>query len=279
MKVLAIVLAIIVCTILYLCNDSSSQDFYSRTVAALDRKDASDQELAQKLQAVKDAAKTQNPDAVAAPQKPIAVEPEDKKATDADVPLASEVGGSDKGTGSTTEEGRKSVAGRKTIKGGESKDVHSGKEAPKYPDPSKEKEGEEKEEGKKTEEEHEIETELNAILKKGPSVSFRLADGLIIFSKSYCPYSAKAKRILLEKYTIVPAPYVVELDKHPLGPGLQAALGKSTGRRTVPNILVNGRSIGGGDDIEALDESGGLLEKVTGMAGKRIVEAKRSEEK
>ncbi|KAL2051739.1 hypothetical protein ABVK25_007895 [Lepraria finkii] len=269
-KVLAIALAVIVCTILYLSNDSSSQDFYSRTVAALDRKDASDQEVAQKLQAVKDTAKAQNPDSVAAPQKPISVEPEDKKATDVDVPLASEADGSDKGTGSTMGEGTKSVAGRKTRKGGESKDMHSGKEAPRYPDPSKEKEGEEKEEKKETEEEHEIETELNSILKKGP---------IIIFSKSYCPYSAKAKRILLEKYTIVPAPYVVELDKHPLGPGLQAALGKSTGRRTVPNILVNGRSIGGGDDIEALDESGGLLEKVTGMAGKRIVEAKRSEEK
>jgi hypothetical protein len=47
----------------------------------------------------------------------------------------------------------------------------------------------------------------------------------------------------------------------------------------VPNILVNGKSIGGGDDIEALDDSGGLLEKVTGMAGKRIVDAKRSDEK
>ena len=102
---------------------------------------------------------------------------------------------------------------------------------------------------------------------------------VIIFSKSYCPYSAKAKRILLEKYSIVPAPYVVELDTHPLGRGLQTALEKSTGRRSVPNILVVGRSIGGGDDIEALDESGGLVEKVKDMAQKRIVEAKLAEEK
>jgi len=97
---------------------------------------------------------------------------------------------------------------------------------------------------------------------------------VIIFSKSYCPHSAKAKKILLEKYTIVPAPHVVELDTHPLGRGLQNALEKSTGRRTVPNVLVNGRSIGGGDDIQALDDSGGLAEKVKGMAGKRIMEAK-----
>ena len=72
---------------------------------------------------------------------------------------------------------------------------------------------------------------------------------------------------------------MVELDAHPLGQGLQSALAKSTGRRTVPNILVVGRSIGGGDDIEALDESGSLIEKVKDMAQKRIVEAKLSEEK
>ena len=104
----------------------------------------------------------------------------------------------------------------------------------------------------------------------------KLRNIVIIFSKSYCPYSAKAKRILLEKYTIVPAPYVVELDNHPLGPGLQAALAKSTGRRTVPNVLVSGRSIGGGDEIEALDAGGALVEKVKGMGGKRIMEAKLS---
>ena len=100
---------------------------------------------------------------------------------------------------------------------------------------------------------------------------------VIIFSKSYCPYSAKAKRILLEKYTIVPAPYVVELDTHPLGQGLQNAIEKSTGRRTVPNVLISGRSIGGGDDIQALDESGGLIGKVKAMAGKRIMEARSAE--
>lgn len=99
---------------------------------------------------------------------------------------------------------------------------------------------------------------------------------VIIFSKSYCPHSARAKRILLEKYTIVPAPYVVELDNHPLGQGLQDALEKSTGRRTVPNVLINGRSIGGGDDVQALDDSNGLIDKVKGMGGKRITQAKLS---
>jgi len=113
---------------------------------------------------------------------------------------------------------------------------------------------------------HEIEVEMNSILKKGP---------IIIFSKSYCPFSKKAKHILLSSYTITPPPYVVELDLHPLGPGLQAALQKSTGRRTVPNVLINGKSIGGGDDVAALDSTGTLEAKVQELGGKRIMEVKK----
>ncbi|KAL5332512.1 thioredoxin-like protein [Aspergillus crustosus] len=112
----------------------------------------------------------------------------------------------------------------------------------------------------------EIKAELNAILKRSP---------IIIFSKSYCPYSKKAKRVLLDQYSIVPAPYVVELDQHPLGSQLQALLGENTGRRTVPNILVNGRSIGGGDDIAALDEHDELASRVKSLGGKWLQEVKR----
>ncbi len=98
---------------------------------------------------------------------------------------------------------------------------------------------------------------------------------VIIFSKTYCPYSKKAKRILLEKLKIVPSPFVVELDEHPLGVGLQFALQKSTGRQTVPNVLINGKSIGGGDDIEDLEIKGTLVEKISSMGGKRIMEVGR----
>lgn len=102
---------------------------------------------------------------------------------------------------------------------------------------------------------------------------------VIIFSKSYCPHSKKAKRILLENYKITPAPYVVELDNHELGPYIQDSLEKSTGRRTVPNILINGKSIGGGDDIQALHDEGKLIDKVKTMGGKRIMEASLVKEK
>ncbi|KAF6845334.1 glutaredoxin domain-containing protein [Colletotrichum musicola] len=123
---------------------------------------------------------------------------------------------------------------------------------------AKEKTKEEKEE---TDEEHAVEVELNSILKKSP---------VIIFSKTYCPYSKKAKALLLEKYSIEPAPFVVELDKHPLGPQLQAFLGEKTGRKTVPNILVNSVSIGGADDIIDLDDRKKLVPKMVDLGQKKV---------
>ncbi|KAF4770821.1 hypothetical protein HAV15_012744 [Penicillium sp. str.  len=134
-----------------------------------------------------------------------------------------------------------------------------------------EKEREEKakrEREEKERKEAEAKTELNAILKRAP---------IIVFSKSYCPYSKKAKLILLEHYSIEPKPFVVELDKHPLGPYLQALLAQSTGRRTVPNVLVSGKSIGGGDDIVALDQSDELASTLRQMGGKWIVDVSHQE--
>lgn len=61
----------------------------------------------------------------------------------------------------------------------------------------------------------------------------------------------------------------------PLGQRLQAKLFEMTKRKTVPNVLVNGVSIGGGDDIEALDENDALAEKLLEIGGKRIMEVKK----
>ncbi|KAK1710206.1 glutaredoxin [Colletotrichum lupini] len=127
----------------------------------------------------------------------------------------------------------------------------------------------EEEEKKKDEsdEEHAVKVELNSILKKSP---------VIIFSKSYCPYSKKAKALLLEKYSIEPTPYVVELDKHPLGPQLQAFLGEKTGRKTVPNILVNSVSIGGADDVIELDSQKKLVPRIIDLGQKKVEMKERS---
>jgi len=128
--------------------------------------------------------------------------------------------------------------------------------------------------------------EFHSILKKSP---------IIIFSKSYCPYSRRAKALLLETYTISPAPYVVELDlmtkpvprRHAgvedddipaptLGRKLQDLLASLTGRRTVPNIMINAHSLGGGDDIARMDAEGTLVDEIKKMGGKRIVSVERN---
>lgn len=43
-----------------------------------------------------------------------------------------------------------------------------------------------------------------------------------------------------------------------------------TGRKTVPNVMINGKSIGGGDDTAALDDSGTLIEKIKSLGGKQM---------
>ena len=156
-----------------------------------------------------------------------------------------------------------------------------------------------KEKGKAADEESteqlDAESELNSILKRAPGMICALVPRLrlvryespektllipavrlvIIFSKSYCPYSKKAKSILLGHYDITPPPFVVELDQHPIGPALQQLLKENTGRGTVPNILVNGKSIGGGDDMAALDQSDELASKLRQLGGKWLSEVVR----
>lgn len=134
-----------------------------------------------------------------------------------------------------------------------------------------------------TEDYHEAEVELNTILKKSPStlnapidpLSSYLRAAVIIFSKTYCPHSRKAKHILLETYDIDPAPYVVELDEHPIGPKLQEVLADTTGRRTVPNVMVLGQSIGGGDQMQELDETDTMAETIKKLGDTRITRVTR----
>lgn len=81
--------------------------------------------------------------------------------------------------------------------------------------------------------------------------------------------------MLLEKYVIEPPPYVVELDQRPLGPQIQARLGEMTGRKTVPNVMIYGKSIGGGDEIAELDRIKGLAGKIKSLAGERVKVSER----
>eukprot|EP01035_Chromulina_nebulosa_P020815 gene20815-26983_t len=78
-------------------------------------------------------------------------------------------------------------------------------------------------------------------------------NNIIVFSKTYCPYCEKAKDAIKKlKYEFK----VIELDKDPQGSEIQNALLESTGQRTVPNIFVKGKHIGGCDKTLAAIASG-----------------------
>ncbi|OCF36362.1 glutaredoxin [Kwoniella heveanensis BCC8398] len=87
---------------------------------------------------------------------------------------------------------------------------------------------------------------------------------IVVFSKSYCPYSKKAKSILGE-YHISPAPFIIELDQRSDMNALQTLLQRITGRRTVPNVLLDFTSIGGSDDVTLLHAEGGLQRRFEEM--------------
>ena len=85
---------------------------------------------------------------------------------------------------------------------------------------------------------------------------------VVIFSKTYCPYCVSAKSDLAtaaRSVAAMSAPKVFELDTMgKKGRAIQAYLALSTGRRTVPNVFIGGKTVGGGDDIAGYARRGVL---------------------
>lgn len=87
------------------------------------------------------------------------------------------------------------------------------------------------------------------------------AHKIVIFSKTYCPYCRRAKSVFKELNQV---PFVVELDERDDGWNIQDALSEIVGRRTVPQVFINGKHIGGSDDtVEAYQN--GKLAKLLGI--------------
>lgn len=74
-----------------------------------------------------------------------------------------------------------------------------------------------------------------------------------IYTSPFCGYCSRAKRLLQSKNV----PYT-ELDVSADHDLREAMVERSGGRRTVPQIFINGQHIGGSDDLHALDATGGL---------------------
>ena len=74
-----------------------------------------------------------------------------------------------------------------------------------------------------------------------------------IYTKMFCPYCSRAERLLRDKG--------VTFEEHDItlgGPKRAEMLSRANGRHTVPQIFIDGRHIGGSDDLAALDARGGL---------------------
>lgn len=74
-----------------------------------------------------------------------------------------------------------------------------------------------------------------------------------IYTTPTCPYCMAAKRLLARKGVSY-----VEIDVS-RDPALRSAMmERAGGRRTVPQIFIDGKGVGGSDDIHALDAAGKL---------------------
>ena len=74
-----------------------------------------------------------------------------------------------------------------------------------------------------------------------------------IYTKAFCPYCTRAKRLLDAKGVSYE-----EFDITMGGPKRAEMLQRASGRSTVPQVFIDDRHIGGSDDLAALDRGGGL---------------------
>lgn len=74
-----------------------------------------------------------------------------------------------------------------------------------------------------------------------------------VYTTDYCPYCTKAKTLLDMKGIAYTAIDVTGDDDARI-----ALVEKAEGRRTVPQIFIDDKPIGGFDDLNALKESGEL---------------------
>lgn len=76
---------------------------------------------------------------------------------------------------------------------------------------------------------------------------------ITMYATGVCPYCQMAERLLRSKG-------VTEIEKIRIDtdPAVRDRMIEITGRRTVPQIFIGDRHVGGFDDLSALDRAGGL---------------------
>lgn len=79
-----------------------------------------------------------------------------------------------------------------------------------------------------------------------------MAARVVVYSTDYCPYCDRAKALLKKKGVAYEEIRVEDR------PDLRSWLVEATRQRTVPQVFVNGKALGGFTDIAALDQRGQL---------------------
>jgi len=75
---------------------------------------------------------------------------------------------------------------------------------------------------------------------------------VVMYTSNACPYCRMAKQ-LLSRRGIVAQELLVDFE-----PALHKQMVERTGRRTVPQIFIGARHVGGFDDLAALEQRGEL---------------------
>lgn len=74
-----------------------------------------------------------------------------------------------------------------------------------------------------------------------------------MYTSKVCPFCVRAEKLLTERGVTSINKIFVDTD-----PEIKIRMMEETGRRTVPQIYIGDRHVGGFDDLAALDRAGGL---------------------
>lgn len=75
-----------------------------------------------------------------------------------------------------------------------------------------------------------------------------------MYSTAVCPFCVRAEKLLRSKGVTEIEKVRIDLD-----PAARADMMQRTGRRTVPQIYIGERHVGGYEDLAALDRAGDLV--------------------
>ncbi len=82
---------------------------------------------------------------------------------------------------------------------------------------------------------------------------------VVMYSTAVCPYCQRAEMLLKQRGVTEIEKIRIDLD-----PAQRDHMIAKTGRRTVPQIFIGERHVGGFDDLSALDRDGGLVPLLAG---------------